>query len=170
MRIEIEQGQAVAIGFRDADGEFLIEYGFNAVTITAEFEDSDGRVGKIYEERLNVPDPEISDVQVPGEDADAPEHGQVHEDEFQAWWNKSGYVGGALPEHMRRAWFAGRFQKTSTESAVDLNALRDQVKTDRIQDVEEEFAAWWATESFSLPTYGMREAMRVAWLACRSKE
>lgn len=113
MRVEIEQGQCVAVGLRDTDGEFLIEYGFNAVTITTEFEDSDGRVGKIYEERYNEKDPDEE------EDENAPEHGQVHEDEFEAWCLKEelGDPTSIRCAGMRQAWFGGRFYETSTEPA-----------------------------------------------------
>lgn len=62
MKIQIKQGEAVTIVLEDADGEFVVEYGKNVLSVTADLPDTNGRVGEIYAERFGeeqAPDDEV---------------------------------------------------------------------------------------------------------------
>jgi len=54
--VEIGQGESVAIRLRDSDGEFIVAYGDDEVTVTADLPDADGNEGVIYRERFGADD------------------------------------------------------------------------------------------------------------------
>ena len=51
MRIELKPGEQVTVCLHEADGEFVVKYGKNKLTITADMPDAEGREGVVYEER-----------------------------------------------------------------------------------------------------------------------
>lgn len=50
MRVVLKPGEQVTISLQDADGEFVVKYGKNRLTVTVDMPDAEGRAGLIYEE------------------------------------------------------------------------------------------------------------------------
>ena len=52
MRVEIKQGESLTVCLADTDGEFVIKYGKNKLTVKSDLPDSSGREGTIYSENF----------------------------------------------------------------------------------------------------------------------
>ena len=50
--VEIGPGEAVKVVLRDTDGEFVVDYGGDAITVETDMPDSTGRGGVIYREEF----------------------------------------------------------------------------------------------------------------------
>lgn len=77
MIVQLEPGDTLIVQLKDTDGEFVIEYRDEAIRITTDYPDSDGREGVIYEERF------------------AAEHSKIVKDHGEdTAWNESDGQGG----------------------------------------------------------------------------
>jgi len=62
MRIELQPGEELEVGFTESDGTIIVAYTDTALTVSADLPDSTGREGTIYEERLGVDEGELKEV------------------------------------------------------------------------------------------------------------
>lgn len=62
-KITLKQGDRLEVCLDGTDGEFVIEYGDSALTVTADLPDSDGREGVIYSERFGDTDDDSEEVE-----------------------------------------------------------------------------------------------------------
>ena len=59
LTIILPRGKHLCVRFANTDGEFIIDYNDESVTVTADMEDSSGRVGEIYRETWGEADSQI---------------------------------------------------------------------------------------------------------------
>lgn len=50
MQIVLKKGEQISVVLEDTDGEFIIEYGEESLTVVSDLPDSSGREGEIYRE------------------------------------------------------------------------------------------------------------------------
>lgn len=58
MKVEIGEGEAVTVVFKDTDGEITVRWDPGALRVLADLPDTEGREGVIYEERWNTAEPD----------------------------------------------------------------------------------------------------------------
>ena len=55
LTVIIPPGKSLSVKFANTDGEFIVAYGDESLTVETNSKDSEGRSGVIYEERFGLP-------------------------------------------------------------------------------------------------------------------
>jgi hypothetical protein len=68
MIVVLEPGDTLVVQLKDTDGEFIIEYGQEKLTVTTEWPDTQGRTGELYCEEWGKPMEGLVDLDWQGQD------------------------------------------------------------------------------------------------------